>query len=133
MRSFSRSDWDASQAAWRDGEFSDEWKGVRHQAAMRGMIYPPEGTRWDSWDDDEPSQRAMLIRAIRETPQLLATAISRSHSWGQVIEYVIKRRDDIRAELDERERDKARQRAEEAGPREAVASLKAILNRIGDS
>jgi hypothetical protein len=133
MRTFSRADWDAAQQAWTDGRFSDEWREVRHQAAMRGMIYPPVGTRSDSWDDDEPSQRAMLIRAIRETPALLSTAVSRSRTWGEVIEYVIKRRDDMRAELDERDRRIARERAAEPKPREAVMSIKAIVQRIMDS
>jgi hypothetical protein len=133
MRTFSQEAWTEAQAAWSDGRFSDEWREVRHQAAMRGMIYPPEGTQWDSWDDDEPSQRAMLIRAIRETPKLLSVAISRSSSWGQVIEYVLKRRDDMRAELDDRDRDLARRKADEPDQREASMALKAILNRIGDS
>jgi hypothetical protein len=132
MRSFSRSDWDASQAAWKDGEFSDEWKAVRHQAAMRGMIYPPEGTKWDSWEDDEPSQRAMLIRAIRESPSLLTVAVSRSRNWGEVVAYIIRRRDEWRDELNERERD-AERRRDDPSPRQSVQSIKAILNRIGDS
>ena len=131
MRTFSRSDWDTAQGLWLD--FSDEWKPYRHQAAMRGMLYPPEGSRWDSWDDDEPSQRAMLIRAIRETPQLLTVAIGRSRTWGEVVAYVIKRRDDMRAELDDRDREMARRRADEPDGREAAMTLKSILNRIGDS
>src|SRR5512146_1944784 len=93
---FSRSHWEAALQAWQDGEFSDEWKPWRHEAAMRGMIYPPEGTKWDSWEDDEPSQRAMLIRAIRETPSLLHTAIARSRSWYDVIAYIVRERDDWR-------------------------------------
>jgi hypothetical protein len=133
MRTFTRADWDAAQQAWTEGRFSDEWRDVRHQAAMRGMLFPPDGDRFDSWEDDEPSQRAMLIRAIRETPRLLEVAISRSSSWGQVIAYVVKRRDDMRAELDERDRETARRRQDEPTGRESASSLKAILTRIGDS
>lgn len=133
MRTFSRSAFEEAQALWADGHFSDEWKPFRHQAAMRGMLYPPEGDRFDSWENDEPSQRAMLIRSIRETPKLTAVAISRSRSWGEVVAYIIKRRDDMREELDARERESARRRAGEPRPHEAVMSIKEIMQRIGDS
>lgn len=131
MRTFSRDAWNEAQDLWLD--FSAEWKPWRHKAAMRGMLYPPEGTRWDSWDDDEPSQRAMLIRAMRETPKLLDVAISRSRSWGAVIAYVIARRDEMRSDLDERDRAMTRRRADEPDGRQSTSALKAILNRIGDS
>jgi hypothetical protein len=133
MRTFSRSDWDAALRAWDEGEFSDEWKPVRHQAAMRGMLYPPDGTRWDSWEDDEPSQRAQLIRAIRETPGILARAIAHSKTWYEVIAYVNARRDEVRRELDFEEAAIARRRVDEDRPVESAAALKAILNRISDS
>ena len=130
MRTFSRSAWDEAQELWRTGEFSDEWREVRHQAAMRGMLYPPEGTKFDSWDDDAPSQRAMLIRAIRETPSMLAVAISRSQTWGEVIAYLIRRRDDWRAEMDARER---LVDFERTTPRQAIMSIAAIFDRIDES
>jgi len=131
MRTFSRDAWIEAQGLW--GDFPDEWKPWRHQAAMRGMLYPPEGTRWDSWDDDEPSQRAMMVRAMRETPRLLTKAISHSRSWGEVVAYVLSRRDEMRADLDDREREMARRRADEPDGQQAAASLKAIMERIGDS
>lgn len=129
-RTFSKTDWDAAQALWHDGEFSAEWKDFRHQAAMRGMIYPPEGTRWDSWEDEEPSQRAILIRAIRETPKLTAEAINHSQSWGSVIEYILRQRDAWRDDLNARERwvdpDKPTER-------QAMQSIAEIFQRIADS
>ena len=64
MRTFSSTHWQAALDAWTAGDFSDEWRPYRHEAAMRGMIYPPEGTRFDSWDDPEPSQRALLARPL---------------------------------------------------------------------
>jgi hypothetical protein len=127
-RTFSRGAWEEAQAAWKDGKFSDEWKPYRHQAAMRGMIYPPEGTRFDSWDDDEPSQRAILIRAIRETPDLLATAIERSRTWGNIVAILLRARDDWREEV--RRAEPLRDGPDE---REAVVALKAIIERIADS
>jgi hypothetical protein len=100
---------------------------------MRGMIRPPEGTRWDSWEDDSPSQRAMLIRAIRETPALLGQAIDRSRTWYEVIAWVTGQRDQWRDEVSAEERDLMRRRADGSRDREAVMSIKAILTRIGDS
>lgn len=128
-RTYSRDQWNEAQGLWLD--FSDDWRPYRHQAAMRGMLYPPEGTRWDSWEDDEPSQRAMLYRAIRDTPKLLSEAIARAHSWGDVIAYILRRRDEWRDELDAKDREMARQLAPTR--RSEVMSLKAIIQRIGDS
>ena len=129
-RSFSRDSWNEAQAMWRAGDFSHEWRPFRHQAAMRGMLYPPEGTKWDSWEDDEPSQRAMLIRAIRETPSLLSEAIARSRTWGDVIAYILRRRDDWRAEIAEHARIIDEDRPTH---RQAVMSIAQILTRIEES
>jgi hypothetical protein len=133
MRTFTRADWDAAQQAWAVGEFSDEWKPWRHRAAMRGMIFPPDGTRWDTWDEDGPSQRAVLVRAIRETPTLLGTAIDRSTTWHQVYAHVTGQLNDWREDVTAEERDLMRRRADAPTGREAVTSIKAILTRIGDS
>lgn len=132
MRTFSRDDWEAAQADWLD--FSDEWKGVRHQAAMRGILYPPSGSRFDSWEDDSPSQRAILIRAIRETPKMLAECVARSRSWSEVIDKLIGRRDDWREEMARKEAEAARQRAaDEPVRRDALLSIREIVQRIADS
>ena len=64
-------------------------RGVERRAARdgdAGWHYPPSGTRWDSWDDDAPSQRAILIRALRETPTLLAKCVKGAKSWSVVID-----------------------------------------------
>ncbi len=127
---FSRTDFVASRAQWDEGKFSDEWKPWRHRAAMRGMIYPPEGTRFDQWDDDSPSQRAILIRAIRETPELLGRAIDRSRSWGQVIGYLLVELNGQADLIERRERERARL---DPDPREATVTIKRILERIGNS
>lgn len=132
-RTFSREHWLASLDAWKDGEFSDEWKPYRHAAAMRGMIYPPEGTKWDSWEDDDPSERAMLIRAIRETPKLLSASIAQSRSWSEVVARVTRARDEWREDLTRRERAAAHERGDEPDPREATKAIKHILDRIGAS
>lgn len=131
MRTYSRADWAAAQEQWRD--FSSEWREVRHQAAMRGLLYPPAGTALDSWEDDKPSQRAILIRAIRETPALLQNAISRSRSWGDVIAQLVRARDDWRDRLNAEDRAVEREKADWPDHREAAMTVKAILDRIGAS
>lgn len=134
MRTFSRDAWLEAQQAWKDGEFSSEWRSFRHEAAMRGMIYPPEGSKWDSWDDDKPTQRAQLIRSIRETPQLAHEAIAKSRSWFEVVNYINRRRDQWR-DQQRREDIYNEVRADEDRPThaEAVAVLSDILRRIDDS
>lgn len=132
MRTFARDDWLRSQEEWTAGEFSDEWKPFRHRAAMRGMIFPPDGSRWDGWEDEHPSQRAMLIRAIRETPKLLGECIDRSRSWWEVIDKLTRARDDWRAEQDREERYQNGLR-DDIDEREATVALKRILDRLADS
>lgn len=135
MRTFSKASWDDAQAQWKAGQFSAEWRDYRHQAAMRGMIYPPEGSRHDSWDDDRPSQRAILIRAIRETPSLMKEAVDRSSSWRDVIAYILARRDEWRDDLKARERQAVFDaRAEDRSRyRGAMLSIGQILDRIRES
>ena len=128
-RTFSSTHWDAALDAWKEGAFSDEWKKYRHEAAMNGVIYPPTGSALDSWDDDNPSERAMLIRAIRETPTLLHRAIAARKSWAGIVAYIIRERDDWRAEQARSERIVS----DEPDPREATVALRRIIERIRES
>jgi hypothetical protein len=100
-----------------------------------GIIYPPTGLATDSWEDDEPSQRAILIRAIRETPKLLDRSMRPDcRSWGDVIAYLLRGRDDLRARLEDEDRDARRDRLDEQPTHaEAAMVLGAIMRRIRDS
>lgn len=100
MRTFTRSQLEEADAAWTAGEFSDEWSHIRRRAAAGGLIYPPAGSKWDSWDDDSPSQRAMLVRAIRETPRLLDRCVVGARSWSEVLTRLLRVRDEWRDEAD---------------------------------
>ncbi len=135
MRTFTRDQLDEANAAWDDGDFSKEWRDVRHLAAMGGIIYPPSGTKWDSWGDAEPSQRAILIRAIRETPVTLRRCVRGATSWGMVIDRLLHvLNDEWGEEIAAKEREAARRKAEEnPEPREATMVLADVLRRIGDS
>jgi hypothetical protein len=132
---YSKVDWEAAQVAWAEGQFSDEWKPWRHKAAMLGgIISPPEGTKWDSWEDAQPSQRAMLIRAIRETPQLLESCLPGAGWWSVVIERMLAVRDDWREEAALHEQEVRRWRAEnEPRAREAMMSVGQVFARIAES
>lgn len=132
MKTYSRSQWEEAQAAWLD--FSDEWKAVRHQAAMRGILFPPAGDRYDSWEDDHPSQRAILIRAIRETPALLSKCVAWSRSWSEVIAKLTIARDEWRDDLAHADAyDRRRHEDDTPSHREAVMSLGSILGRLEES
>lgn len=133
---FSREAWEGAQRAWAAGDFSDEWRHWRHLAAMTaGIIRPPQGTKWDSWGDDQPSERAILIRAIRDTPEALTEAIRSPgvHSWSAVIAILIRGRDGRMSQIEQDERDDARRRAEEDTPRQATRTIRDILDVIGGS
>ena len=125
-RTFTATQLAESRTAWDTGHFSAEWRDWRHMAAMQaGIIVPPDGTEWDSWSDDEPSQRAMLIRAIRETPALLSGAIRSPgvHSWAAVIAVLLRGRDERRAE---RGREAAWRQRPDTTHEEAVAALERL-------
>ena len=130
MTTYSRATWQEAQAAWDAGEFSDEWTPFRTLAARQGILYPPSGTRWDSWEDDEPSARAILVRAIRETPALLRMCIRGSRSWSSVIGRLTSARDDWRAQLAQAESVvQQRRRDEQADRCEAHEFLGEIIRR----
>ena len=136
FRTYTKAEFDAAQQLWADGDFSDEWRDVRHLAAMGGILWPPTGTNWDSWEDDEPSQRAMLIRAIRETPKLLDRCIVGARSWAEVIERLLRQRDEWRDLRRLEDADEARRRADDpdaVGHDESVQTLAGILARIDEA
>jgi hypothetical protein len=94
-----------AMAAWSEGGYGPEWSDWRLLAARAGIIFPPAGDASDSWSDPRPSQRAMVIRAIRETPRMLRWALSRPgvRTWGHVIEKLLEGRDAMGLEGDRRE------------------------------
>jgi len=105
QRTYDRETWNRAAAAWRSGAFGPEWPDWRNLAGKAGIIFPPDGSPDDSWSDASPSQRALVIRAIRETPRLLRWALTRPgvHSWGDVIEHLLTGRDRLALDVDQRE------------------------------
>lgn len=91
---YKAAEWQRADREWSSGGFSPEWEPWRVLARTEGTIlFPPEGGPFDSWEDDSPSQRAVLVRAMRETPELLRHSIRGARSWGQVIERLFLLRD----------------------------------------
>ena len=130
-RTYRREDIERSRRQWAD--FSDEWAEYRSIAARSGILFPPDGTKWDTWEDDEPSQRAILIRAIRETPELLRAAIIGAPSWGVVVRRLLRGRDQMRDDANLRDKDDAWARRDELGPRQALQTVAEILSKMRDS
>lgn len=123
-----------AQAAWRG--FGPEWTYWRKLAASEaGILEPPEGSEWDSWEVHDPSERAIIIRAIRETPSLLERAIRAegAPTWSRVVALLVRSRDAMRDRLDERLKAEADERRSEPSPRDATRSLKDILTVLADS
>lgn len=133
MRTYSRETWEDAQRVWTEGEYGDEWALVRSVAAHRGMIYPPSGTRWDSWEDPNPSQRAIIYRALQDTPKTLHEAVRQSWSWAEVVHRILRDLEDRREGVQLAEKDDRWERKGEPDGREATVSLKRILDRISES
>lgn len=132
-RTYRREDFLEARRRWDEGGFGQAWAPYRKLAGEHGFIFPPEGSRWDSWEDAEPSQRAIVYRAIEDTPALLREAIARSRSWGQVVAALIRAIERLRDDADLAERDAAWERDHGPDPREATTAIKRILDRIGAS
>ncbi len=86
---YSADDWRRAQQAWVAGEFGPEWDDVRAAARARGFIFPPSGSRHDSIEDNPPSQRAIVHRAIEDTPLALLLTVRSSRSWSHVVDRLI--------------------------------------------
>lgn len=133
MRTFDRETFLRAQREWSEGRFGWEWEPVRRIAADRGFILPPHGTVHDDRDAENPSQRAIIYRALAENPIATEAIVRRAHSWSQVVDGIIGLEKRLAEDADELDRDITWRRKDEIGPRDATLTLKAILNRIGDS
>ena len=134
MKTFGRETWETAQAAWTAGGFSPEWRDLRHVMALNGAIFPPAGTALDSWDDDPPSQRAIIIRAIRDTPTLLRRCAIGCPSWSVLVVRLMRAVNEWREEAAASEAEATRRRRDERPTnRDSLMSLASIIRRIGDS
>lgn len=133
MRTYSRSEWQAAQQAWRDLNVSSEWGPVIELARQSGMLYPPAGTHFDEWNDPEPSQWAVVCREFYDYRAKLEEAIRASRSWREVVAWILHDRS-WREELGAlSEKDAAWAKAQEPTPREAAETIGSFLRKIADS
>lgn len=133
MRTFDRETYQRAEWEWFTGDFGWEWSGLRRIASEQGFIFPPVGTKHDQRDADEPSQRAIIYRALVDNPSRTEDIVRRSHSWNEVVAGIFGMERRLADDADELERDIAWERKDEPNDKEAAMTLKAILNRIGDS
>lgn len=124
-RTYTQEQWSEAQAAWAAGEYrADFWREWRHLAATAaGIIAAPRGTRWDSWGDDDPSERALIARAIDESPSLLRSILrgGRVHSWAQVVRLLVQERDDMAESATRREEAWLARKVEPMTPLRSIA------------
>lgn len=133
MRTFDRETFLAARQAWDEGEFGWQWRHFRELAAERGFIFPPAGTRHDDREGESPSQRAIVWAAIEENPTELERIIRRCWSWHQVVDQIIGMEARLAEDAGLSDGDAKWEREQRPSSREAATTLKAILERIGDS
>lgn len=131
MRTYSRADFLRSRQEWAD--FGREWEWLRKLAINGGMLFPPSGTKHDDRDVPEPSQRAIVYRALVDNPTELRRIVLRSKSWSQVVDGIFGLETRLRGDADDTQRDADWERERRASHRQSVMSLAAILQRIEDS
>jgi hypothetical protein len=127
---YTQETWLASDAQWRAGRFGPEWSDWRGMAAKAGIIFPPSGSPDDPWSADSPSQRAILIRAIRETPRLLKRAIPGASSWSDVIGRLLTYRDLMALDADQRETDWTLTKARRGDMTPLAETLGAVVDSL---
>ena len=131
MRTYDRDTWHRANATWTD--FGPEWAEVRQIAASRGMLYAPSGSPDDDRDSDEPSQRAIIWRALEDNPGELRAILRTSSSWSQVVDRIFGLETRLRLTAGEDERDAAFDRDQFPTHRESVMTLGQIIGRLEDS
>jgi hypothetical protein len=132
-RTYSRDAFLEARALWESGEYGWQWQRIRRMAAERGYIYPPSGTRHDDREVESPTQRAIVWRALEDNPGKVEAIVQRATSWNQVVDQIIGMEARLARDAYDAERDIEWSRKDEPDGKQATLTLKAILNRIGDS
>lgn len=133
MRTYDRATFLAAQQAWDTGGFGWQWRRIREIASDRGMLFPPAGSRHDSRDAAEPSQRSIVWRALEDNPAELERIVRRSSSWSQVVDKIIGMESRLREDAGIVDGDAEWERGQLPTHREAVMSVARILARMDES
>lgn len=131
MRTYDRDTFLRAKASWES--FDYEWKALRDTAASVGIIFAPEGSKWDDRDAEQPSQRAIVWRAMQDNPKKLDAIIKRSHSWGQVVGGIIGMEASLREDADDRLRDDAWDRQDEPNPQQSLLGIGSLFEKVAQS
>lgn len=131
VRTYDRETYLRMQRAWAD--FGPEWTSARQLCALAGYPFPPSGSPTDDRDDTEPSQRAIVYRALDFRPLRTLDTIRTSRSWSEVVRKILAEEGRLREDATWRARDDDWERAAEIGPREAVLTVGSILERVRES
>jgi hypothetical protein len=127
-RTFNRTDWLASQEAWKS--FGWQWQRIREAAAAKGFIYPPLGTAHDDRDADNPSQRAIVWRALNDNPTALYAIVGRSRSWSDVVDAIFGLEARLREDAGLSEKDAAFDKDREPTERDSASTIASMVERI---
>lgn len=134
MKTYDRDTFVRARAAWDEGAFGPAWSELRRISWERGFPFPPAGTEWDSVEDAEPSQRAIVWHWLEDRPVETTATVARSWSWSQVVRALMGMAERVRDDVDLAEREDAWDRDHNrARPRDDTLALAAILRRLGDS
>lgn len=133
MRTYTPDVFRAARRQWDEGAFSWQWNRIRAIAATKGYIYPPNGSVHDDRESPEPSQRAIIWRALEDNPRELERIVGRSSSWSQVVDLIIGLEARLAAGVHERERDVEWERKNDPTPKEAATSLAGMFERVASS
>jgi len=131
VRTYDRETYQRMREAWAD--FGVEWTAARQACANAGYPFPPSGSRWDDRDDPEPSQRAIVYRALEYRPLHTLDTIRTSRSWSGVVKKILAEEDRLRDDATYRERDAEWDKDGRPSGYEATVSIKRLLDRIGNS
>ena len=130
-RTYERATYERARRAWADGDFRDaRWHDVYRLAAERGYIFPPTGTVHDDIEDEQPSQRAIVYRAMCDQPAELRRVMVRARSWSQVVAQLIAHIEGLREDADRTAADVEWERREDLSRAAATERLGSILARV---
>lgn len=133
MRTFDRATYVKATADWDAGKFGWQWQHIRRIAAERGFLYPPTGTRHDDRESPEPSQRAVIWRALEERPVDLERIVRRSRSWSEVVDGIFGMESRLRSEVGEAERDAQWEQEHDPTRDQPMSTVAGMFDRVAAS